>query len=168
MSLDPHTLRARRFALIAALVVSVLVIADQVSKALVLAHIPYLRGIEVTSFFNLVHARNTGAAFSFLANAGGWQKYFFICLTALALGLMLWLLKKHWLERWFAAGVVLVMAGAIGNLIDRVRLGYVVDFLDFHVAGWHFWAFNIADSAITLGAMLLIIDSFTDKSAAKK
>jgi signal peptidase II len=156
----------RRFAITTAWVVALIVLLDQVTKAAVIAHIPYLRGVEVTSFFNLVHVRNTGAAFSFLAHAGGWQRVFFIVLTIAAIALMLHLLRRHWQERWFAAGVVLVLAGAIGNLIDRVRFGYVVDFFDFHLAGWHFWAFNVADSAITVGAIMLIIDSFRPRPPA--
>jgi len=128
----------------------------------------YGEGIALTSFFNLVHARNTGAAFSFLANEGGWQRFFFIGIATAASILIVYLLRKHAEERGFCLALSLVLGGALGNLIDRVRFGYVVDFLDFYYAGWHFPAFNVADSAISIGAALLIWDSLRSqkKSAA--
>jgi signal peptidase II len=121
--------------------------------------------MPVTSFFNLVLVYNKGAAFSFLSDAGGWQRVFFIVLTLGAIGLIMWMIRKHRDELLFCWGLVFILGGAVGNLIDRIRLGHVVDFLDFHAAGWHFWAFNVADSAITIGAMLLILDAFRPRKA---
>jgi signal peptidase II len=105
-----------------------------------------------------VRAHNSGAAFSFLAGASGWQRWFFTVIGVLAAGLILWLLKSHAGQRLFAFSMACILGGAIGNVIDRVRFGYVVDFLDFHWHGWHFPAFNVADSAITVGAACLILD----------
>ena len=144
------------------------IVLDQISKFWIDGTFQYGQGIALTSFFNLVHARNTGAAFSFLASEGGWQRFFFIAIAAAASILIVHLLRKHAAERGFCLALSLVLGGALGNLIDRVRFGYVVDFLDFYYAGWHFPAFNVADSAITLGAALLIWDSLRSqkKSAA--
>ena len=140
------------------------IVLDQLSKWWVIGVLPYGDGIALTSFFNLVHARNSGAAFSFLAGESGWQRYFFIGIATAASVLIIYLLRKHAAERWFCLALSLVLGGALGNLIDRVRFGYVVDFLDFYYAGWHFPAFNVADSAITVGAALLIIDGLRKKS----
>jgi signal peptidase II len=112
----------------------------------------------VTSFFNIVRVHNSGAAFSFLANAGGWQRWFFTAIGIGAALLMIWMLKKHAGQKLFAFAISSILGGAVGNVIDRVLYGYVVDFLDFHWAGWHFPAFNVADSAITVGAACLILD----------
>jgi signal peptidase II len=111
-----------------------------------------------------VLAHNSGAAFSFLNDAGGWQRWLF---SMIAIAAALWivrLLRKHAAETLFCLALALVLGGALGNLIDRVSYGYVVDFLDFHWLGWHFAAFNIADSAITAGAILLVWDSLQRKS----
>ena len=135
------------------------IVLDQISKFWIDGTFQYGEGIALTSFFNLVHARNTGAAFSFLANEGGWQRFFFIGIATAASILIVYLLRKHAEERGFCLALSLVLGGALGNLIDRVRFGYVVDFLDFYYAGWHFPAFNVADSAISVGAALLIWDS---------
>lgn len=144
--------------------VSLLVIVlDQVSKFWLMNTFQYGEGVALTSFFNLVYERNNGAAFSFLASAGGWQRFFFIGIATVASILIVYLLRKHAAERCFCLALSLVLGGALGNLIDRVRFGYVVDFLDFYYAGWHFPAFNVADSAITLGAALLIWDSLRNK-----
>ena len=144
------------------------IVLDQVSKFWINGAFQYGDGVALTSFFNLVHAHNTGAAFSFLAGEGGWQRFFFIALASAASLLMVYLLRKHADEGCFCLALSLVLGGALGNLIDRVRFGYVIDFLDFYYAGWHFPAFNVADSAITLGAVLLIWDSLRtkEKSAA--
>jgi signal peptidase II len=112
----------------------------------------------VTPFFNVVRVHNSGAAFSFLASAGGWQRWFFTAIGIGAALLMVWLLKKHAGQKLFAFAIASILGGAVGNLIDRVLYGYVVDFLDFHWRGWHFPAFNVADSAITIGAACLILD----------
>lgn len=119
--------------------------------------------LRVTSFFNLVRYHNEGAAFSFLADAGGWQKWFFTGISAAASIFIIYLLKKHSNEKLFCWGLALVLGGAIGNLYDRVTLGYVVDFLSFHLNGMYWPAFNVADSAICVGVGLLLLDSFKPK-----
>jgi len=123
---------------------------------------------EIAPFFNLVLAHNRGAAFSFLADAGGWQRVLFIGIAVAATAAILFLLAGHSSERLFSAGLALILGGALGNLWDRVALGHVVDFLDFHAFGWHFWAFNLADSTITVGAALLILDGLRPAGAARK
>jgi len=139
---------------LAALVVA----ADQASKYAVSSSLRPGEFREVTGFFNLVLAYNRGAAFSFLSDAGGWQRPLFIAVAAVAVAVIATLLAKHAEERLFCAGLALILGGALGNVCDRVVLGHVVDFLDFHALGWHFWAFNLADSAISVGAALLILD----------
>jgi signal peptidase II len=136
----------------------VLVLADQFSKVLIAGLYDLGEGTPVTSFFNIVRVHNTGAAFSFLADAGGWQRWMFAGLSAGASLLMVYLLYSHAGQRLFCFALSCVLGGAVGNLIDRVVYGYVIDFLDFYAAGWHFPAFNLADSAITLGAGCLILD----------
>lgn len=142
-----------------ALAVCVLTL-DQASKFWVLAHFRLMESFTVSAFFNLVLVFNSGAAFSFLADAGGWQKWFFI---ALALGIALWLLvllRRHAQERLLPAALSLVLGGALGNVIDRLRFDAVVDFLDFHLAGHHWPAFNVADVAISVGVVLMLIHQF--------
>ena len=143
----------------------VIVILDQWSKHAVTAALRYGESVQVTGFFNLVLVHNKGAAFSFLSGASGWQREFFIGVTALAMSVIIWMMRRHRTEILFCWGLAFIAAGAVGNLIDRLAYGHVVDFLDFHFAGWHFWAFNVADSAITLGAGLLILDSFRPRAA---
>ena len=116
--------------------------------------------LRMTSFFDLVRYHNEGAAFSFLADAGGWQKWFFTGVSVVASIFIIYLLKKHSHERQFCWGLALVLGGALGNLYDRVTLGYVVDFLSFHLNGLYWPAFNVADSAICVGVGLLLLDSF--------
>ncbi len=138
---------------------------DQLTKVLILMNYQWGEGTVVTSFFNIVRVHNTGAAFSFLADAGGWQRWFFTAVGIVAAGFMGWMLKHHRESKLFALAMSSLLGGAIGNVIDRVLYGYVVDFLDFHWS-WldvlfyrgHFPAFNLADSAITLGAICLILD----------
>ena len=159
-------IEARR-ALALALGVSILlVVADQWTKYAITSNLRYGESVAITSFFNLVLVYNKGAAFSFLSDAGGWQRVFFIGITCVAIVVLSWLIAKHESEKLFRWGLTLILGGAIGNLIDRVAYGHVVDFLDFHFAGWHFWAFNVADSAITIGAGLLILDSFRPRPPA--
>ena len=136
----------------------VLVIADQFTKVLVLGSFQLGDSRLVTSFFNLVRVHNAGAAFSFLADASGWQRWFFTGLGVAAAILIVWMLKNHAGQRLFGFALACILGGAIGNVIDRVLYGYVVDFLDFHWAGMHFPAFNVADSAISIGAACLILD----------
>jgi signal peptidase II len=133
---------------------------DQASKFWVMAVFdPYDR-LAVLPVFNLVLVFNEGAAFSFLSDAGGWQRYFFIGLAAVvSVVLVFWLARLQRHQRLEAAALALLLGGAVGNLIDRLWLGHVVDFLDFHWRGWHWPAFNLADSAITLGVALLLLDS---------
>lgn len=140
------------------------VVLDQLSKFWIVGAFQYGDGVAFTSFFNLVHARNVGAAFGFLDSQSGWQRFFFIGIASVASFLIVYLLRKHAAERWFCLALSLVLGGALGNLIDRVRFGYVIDFLDFYYGTWHFPAFNVADSSIFLGAVLLILDSFRKKS----
>ena len=133
---------------------------DQASKAWVLGSFRLMEHHVVTPFFNLVLVFNAGASFSFLADAGGWQKWFFI---VLALGISLWLLnllRQHAQERLLPAALSLILGGAIGNVVDRLRFDAVVDFLDFHLAGYHWPAFNVADSAITVGVALMLWHQF--------
>ncbi len=136
----------------------VLVLADQFCKVLVLGSFQLGDGKVVTGFFNLVRVHNAGAAFSFLAGASGWQRWFFTGLGVAAAVLIVWMLKNHAGQRLFGFALACILGGAIGNVIDRVLYGYVVDFLDFHMAGVHFPAFNLADSAISIGAACLILD----------
>jgi signal peptidase II len=145
-----------------------LALADQASKSAVSSGLHLGEVREMTSFFNLVLAHNRGAAFSFLSDAGGWQRLLFIAIAALATAVIVAMLLRHSGEGLFCAGLALILGGALGNLWDRIALGYVVDFLDFHAFGWHFWAFNLADSAITVGAGLLILDSLRSAAAAQK
>ncbi len=144
---------------------AVIITLDQLSKWQVVEHFRYGDSQFVTSFFNLVRAHNTGAAFSFLANAGGWQRWFFVGLGVVASGFIVWMLKRHPEQRLFCFAISMILGGAIGNVIDRLIYGYVVDFLQFHwevlarvFPGGFFPAFNLADSAITLGAICLIFD----------
>jgi len=146
----------------------VLALADQASKYAISASLRLGEVREVAPFFNLVLAHNRGAAFSFLSDAGGWQRALFIGIAVAATAVIVVLLVRHSSERLFSAGLALVLGGALGNLCDRVALGHVVDFLDFHAFGWHFWAFNLADSAITVGAALLILDGLHSAGAAQK
>lgn len=148
--------RAAPWFLAAALVVA----ADRLTKWLVLGWLRPGESYEVTGFFELVLVYNRGAAFSFLADAPGWQRPFFITVAVVVsaiVGAMLW---RQPGKRLLCAGLALILGGALGNLWDRIALGAVVDFLDFHAAGWHWPAFNVADSAITVGAALLIADGF--------
>ena len=143
----------------------IILIADQFTKVLVIGYYQLGASTEVTSFFNLVRAHNSGAAFSFLSDASGWQRWFFSIIGLLAAVLLVWLLKSHAGQKLFSFALACILGGAVGNVIDRLLYGYVVDFLDFHwrwlapvFSGGHFPAFNIADSAITIGATCLILD----------
>ncbi len=136
----------------------IIILADQFSKLLIIGSMQLGASEPVTSFFNLVRAHNSGAAFSFLADASGWQRWFFTALGLGAAGFIVWLLTQHAGQTLFCFAISCVLGGALGNVIDRMAYGYVVDFLDFHAAGLHFPAFNVADSAITLGAICMILD----------
>ena len=136
----------------------ILLIADQFTKVLILGYYQLGDSSPVTGFFNIVRVHNSGAAFSFLSSASGWQRWFF---TAIGLGaavFIVYMLRSHPGQKLFSFALACILGGAIGNVIDRLLHGYVVDFLDFHYAGTHFPAFNIADSAISIGAACLILD----------
>jgi signal peptidase II len=141
-------------------VTALVVLLDWHSKALVSEALELYRPVEVFSWLNITLAHNYGAAFSFLSDAGGWQRWFFIVLASgVSLVLLVWLLRlpRHdWLT---GLGLALILGGAIGNLVDRIQLGYVVDFIDVYYKNWHYPAFNVADSAITCGVVLLLIDA---------
>ena len=142
-----------------------IILADQLTKTLILGSFQLGDSHTVTSFFNLVRVHNAGAAFSFLAGASGWQRWFFVGLGLVATVFIVWMLKQHGGQRLFSLALALILGGALGNVIDRLLHGHVIDFLQFHwswlapmFAGGYFPSFNIADSAITVGAILLILD----------
>jgi signal peptidase II len=137
---------------------AIIVLADQFTKVLILGYYQLGDSTRVTSFFNIVRVHNPGAAFSFLADAGGWQRWLFTGIGVAAAIFIVWMLRAHPSQRLFCLALACILGGAVGNVIDRALHGYVVDFLDFHYGGWHFPSFNIADSAITLGAIGLILD----------
>jgi len=141
----------------------VVLVLDLATKRWVESALFFGEQIPLTSFFNLVLAYNAGAAFSFLSDADGWQRWFFSIIEAGASALIVYLLRKHADDKVFCLALSLILGGALGNLWDRITLGHVVDFLDFYIGAYHWPAFNVADSAIFLGAMLLIIDSFRRK-----
>jgi signal peptidase II len=136
----------------------IVVIADQFTKVLILGYYRLGDSTTITSFFNIVRAHNTGAAFSFLAAASGWQRWLFAGIAVAATVFIVWMLRKHSGQRLFSFALACILGGAVGNLVDRLLHGYVVDFLQFHYGGWYFPAFNIADTAITIGAGCLILD----------
>ncbi|MBT7719667.1 MAG: lipoprotein signal peptidase [Halieaceae bacterium] len=142
----------------------VVVLLDQYTKTLATESLVYARPVEVFSWFNLTLQHNTGAAFSFLSDAGGWQRWFFTVVAVVISGVLtVWLFmapRAHWL---LGLSLALILGGAIGNVWDRVALGYVVDFISVHYQGWYFPAFNIADSAITVGAICMLLDSFFNR-----
>ena len=142
------------------LISAAIVLADQVTKSLVLDRFAPGERLEITGFFNLVLVFNKGAAFSFLAGAGGWQTPLLVAFALIAAVVVSILLVRSPARGLFSAGLALILGGAVGNVIDRLRFGHVVDFVDLHAAGWHWPAFNVADSGITLGAALLILDGF--------
>lgn len=139
----------------------VVVILDQLTKWMILKWVPLYDRIPVNGFINITHQRNTGAAFSFLADAAGWQRWFFIGLATAVSGYIVWWLWRIRTEGQviLSAGLALVLGGAVGNVVDRILLGSVVDFIQVYIAGWPFPSFNFADSAITVGAVFLIIDA---------
>jgi len=141
------------------------ILLDQLTKVLIVGRFAYGDSVFVTDWFNLVRVHNTGAAFSFLAQASGWQRWFFVALGVGASAMFIWMLRSHAGQKLFSFAVAMLLGGAIGNVIDRLWHGYVVDFLQFHwgvlaplFPGGYFPAFNLADSAITLGAACLILD----------
>jgi signal peptidase II len=136
-----------------------LVAADQLAKLAAVHYLAVNKAVTVTPFFNLALVYNRGAAFSILSDAAGWQRALFIAIAVVASVWIVFLLRKYPHRRLFALALSLVLAGAVGNAIDRIVVGAVIDFLDFHAHGYHWPAFNVADSAITCGAALLIWDA---------
>jgi signal peptidase II len=139
-------------------IAALVVIIDQITKTLIIGSFANGGSHTVTSFFNIVRVHNTGAAFSFLAGASGWQRWFFVGLGGAAAVFIVWMLRSHGGQRLFSVALALILGGAIGNVIDRLLHGYVVDFIQVHYAGWYFPSFNVADSAISVGAACLIVD----------
>ena len=142
-------------------VAAIVVVLDQLTKWMIVKWVPLYDKIPINSFINITHQRNTGAAFSFLADAAGWQRWFFIVLATAVSGYIvywLWQIRHHG-QVVLAAGLALVLGGALGNVIDRVLLGSVVDFIQVLIFGWPFPSFNIADSAISVGAVFLVVDA---------
>jgi signal peptidase II len=135
-----------------------IILLDQFTKTLIVGAFGNGESRSVTSFFNVVRVHNTGAAFSFLHGASGWQRWFFVAIGSVAAAFIVWMLSRHAGQRLFCWALALVLGGALGNVIDRLLHGYVVDFIQVHHAGWFFPSFNVADSAITVGAGLLILD----------
>ena len=168
---DQVPLTTRRSTFTAWVAVAVAIIAaDQLTKWAIVEWVSLYDTVPLNSFINITHQRNTGAAFSFLAGAGGWQRWFFVVLaTVVSAVIMAWLWQvRREGQVILAAGLALVLGGAIGNLIDRARLGYVTDFIQVWFGDWAFPSFNVADSAITVGAALLIIDALFLSGRAKK
>ena len=142
------------------LIAFLILILDQFTKQLITGSFNYGDVQDITAYFNLVRVHNYGAAFSFLSEAGGWQRWALSSVAGIvSIGIIIWISRVPDNKHFERLALALILGGALGNLIDRMMLGYVVDFLDFHWSGMHFPAFNIADSCITLGAILLIIDS---------
>lgn len=146
-----------------------IVLADQLTKWAIIEWVPLYDRVPINAFLNLTHQKNSGAAFSFLANAGGWQRWFFIVLSTAVSGFIvawMWRIRSEG-QMLLSTGLALVLGGAIGNLIDRVRLGHVTDFIQVWFGGWAFPSFNIADAGISVGAALLVIDAlfFSGKRA---
>ena len=145
------------------------IILDQVTKTLAETLLVMHRPVPVLPSFNLMLTYNSGAAFSFLADSGGWQRWFFLGLGAtVSIGLIVWLHRLKIEEKRLAFALALILGGAVGNLIDRAWLGQVIDFIQLYYDRWYWPAFNIADSAITLGAMLLVLDSFWTREASPR
>jgi len=137
---------------------AVVILLDQFSKVLILGHFELGDSRFVTSFFNVVRVHNAGAAFSFLSGASGWQRWFFVGLGTVASMFIVWMLKRYPAQSLFCFAVSMILGGALGNVIDRLLHGYVLDFIQVHYAGMAFPSFNLADSAITLGAICLVVD----------
>jgi signal peptidase II len=147
----------------------IFLVIDQITKHWVAGTFDYRETLAVLPFFNLTYVHNPGAAFSFLADQGGWQRWFFTVIASVAsIVFVVWMAKTPKEQKLLSISFALILSGAVGNLIDRVLLGYVIDFLDFHWAGYHFAAFNVADSMIFIGAALMILDSFKQEPAKKE
>lgn len=151
------------------LIAAVIIALDLWTKHLASSLLTLYEPVEVTAWLNWRLAHNPGAAFSFLAGADGWQRWFFTVLAAVvSIFLLFWLLRTDRRDRLVPLALSLVMAGAVGNAIDRLRHGYVIDFIDVHARGWHWPAFNVADSAIVCGIMLLLFDALRETLAERR
>lgn len=147
----------------------VVVILDQFTKYIASTSLELYQSVTVMPMFNWTLRHNTGAAFSFLADAGGWQRWFFAVIAVLvSVVIVLWIKRLEQHEKWQAIALALILGGAIGNVTDRIWLGYVVDFIHVYYQQWDFPAFNIADSAITIGVIMIIIDSIREYRAERK
>ncbi|MBT8069611.1 MAG: signal peptidase II [Gammaproteobacteria bacterium] len=156
-------------ALIWLLLSALIVVLDLWTKSLATESLSLYRPVEVTSWLNMTLAHNYGAAFSFLSDAGGWQRWLFTGLASIVtVILIVWLLRLPAAEKRTAAALCMIIGGAVGNLVDRMAHGYVVDFIDVYYQNWHWPAFNVADSAITGGVILLLLDSLLQSIAAKR
>ena len=143
-----------------------IIVLDQLTKYAVTQAFSLHEVVEITSFFNMLLVYNKGAAFSLLADAGGWQRGFFVAIALGAAVWIGWLLRRHAADTLFCLALALILGGALGNVIDRILIGGVVDFLDFHVGGWHWPAFNVADIGISCGAVLLVFNALRTKPTA--
>lgn len=153
-------------------VAMVIVVADQATKWAIIEWVPLYDRVPINDFINLTHQKNPGAAFSFLADAGGWQRWFFVALATIVsavIAVWIWRIRKE-RQALLSIGLALVLGGAVGNLIDRIRLGHVTDFIQVWFGSWAFPSFNVADAGISVGAALLIIDAlfFSGKTAPAK
>ena len=146
------------------LLVSFIALSDQLTKILVIKNIANDQFISINAYFYLVHFKNSGAAFSFLSDAGGWQRYFLSIVAAIASVYIAFMIKKHRDDLYIGLALSLILGGALGNLYDRISLGYVTDFLYFHYNDYYWPAFNIADTAISIGAIILIYEVLVKKS----
>ena len=146
------------------LLVSFIALSDQLTKILVIKNIANDQFVSINSYFYLVHFKNPGAALSFLSDAGGWQRYFLSIVAAVASVYIAFMIKKHRDDLYIGLALSLILGGALGNLYDRVSLGYVTDFLYFHYNDYYWPAFNIADTAISIGAIILIYEVLVKKS----
>jgi signal peptidase II len=141
----------------------VIVVLDQVSKQVAVNELGLHQPVQIAPLINFTLTYNSGAAFSFLSNAGGWQRWLFVGLSsAVSIGLVVWLVRTPVEKRWLPTSLALILGGALGNLWDRIAIGRVIDFVDVYYGSWHWPAFNVADSAICIGAVLLLISSFRD------
>ncbi|MDX2426993.1 MAG: signal peptidase II [Cycloclasticus sp.] len=145
---------------------ALVIVLDQISKLWVVKHFDLYESVALLPSVNLTYVHNTGAAFSFLSSAGGWQRWFFIAIALIATTiLMIWLSRLKRSERWMAVTLSLILGGAIGNLYDRISYGYVIDFIDVYYKTWHWPVFNVADSAISVGIVMMLIDAFFSKNS---
>jgi signal peptidase II len=150
------------------LLAGIVALSDQLTKALIIKNILDDQFIRVNSYFYLVHFKNQGAAFSFLSDAGGWQRYFLSIVAVIASVFIIFMIKKHRDELYTALGLSLILGGAIGNLYDRISLGHVTDFLYFHFKDYYWPAFNVADTAISIGVVIIIYETIIKKNKPNK